>query len=277
MKIAVHITYFFVESRLRYLQRVIDDLNKIPHPVDIYVYSNREDLKEMIRPSGNVIFKIYPYRKSGMLGYNNGLWNTLKLTRWVHPFFLSWENRKVVETLVDKYDVQIYLEDDMNFTVEHLTYWLKYKDICIQNGYNLGFLRIEYDDVNRETRLADIAKVPQKKVVLADQSFYVNDINPYCGFWIYDRNELMKFMTEKEWNFRFKEYSIREKSAIGWHGLNMDRYKATLLPIVKYRNTYLLPHGCLIHHLPNTYITNPKISKVKVVEMSDGNYMLEVK
>jgi hypothetical protein len=278
MKIAAHITYFFVEQRLVYLQQVIDDLSKMPHDVDIYIYCNKKDLKQMLKPSNKIFYKTFPYRKSGMLGYNNGLWNKLGLTILVHPFHLSWENRKVVEGLIETYDVQIYLEDDINFTSENFNYWLAHKDICLNADYNLGFLRFEYDTTNHEKRLADIAIVPQNKISINDQLFLVNDINPYCGFWIYDRKELMEFIKSEEWKFKFKMYSIREKSAIGWHGTEMNRYKATILPIIQYQqDTYLLPRDSMIHHLPNTYITNPVISKVKLMEMADGDYKLEIK
>ena len=35
------------------------------------------------------------------------------------------------------YDFFIYSEDDILFTKKNFYYWLKYKDLCIKNDYNL--------------------------------------------------------------------------------------------------------------------------------------------
>lgn len=42
-----------------------------------------------------------------------------------------------------KFDIFIYSEDDILFKKKNFFYWLKYKDECIKNRYNIGFLRIE--------------------------------------------------------------------------------------------------------------------------------------
>ena len=44
-------------------------------------------------------------------------------------------------------------------------------------------------------------------------------------------------------------YGIREMSAIGWHGKNMFRYKATIIPLVK-KN---LNPGSFIRHLSDNH------------------------
>ena len=48
-------------------------------------------------------------------------------------------------------------------------------------------------------------------------------------------------------------YGIREMSAIGWHGKNMSRYKATIIPLIKNK----LNSSCFIKHLSNNHaLTN---------------------
>ncbi len=172
MKIAVHITFFFVESRLRYLQQVIDNFEKFPHDVQIFVYTNQV-MAGLVRAK-NVHYKIFSYRKSGVLGYNKGVWNKLGLTSLVHPYHLSWENRKIVEQMADDFGAQIYIEDDIDFTLDNFNYWMKNKDICLQNDYNLGFLRIEYKGVN-QVYLTDLLKLPLKKIELNGQLFLMNE------------------------------------------------------------------------------------------------------
>jgi hypothetical protein len=255
MKLAAHITFFFVESRVKYLRQVVDHLNALPHQVTIFIYTNR-DLSAFFSQN-NIVYKKYAYRKSGVLGYNDGIWNTLGLTRFVHPYYLTWENRKVVQEVITEFDAQMYLEDDIAFTAANMEYWVTQKDVCLRHHYNLGFLRVEYDDHNK-TLLTDLFDWPTRKIEIEGQLFLLNDSSSYCGFWIYDREELQCFIKTKEWKFDFKGLGIREKSAIGWHGFMMNHYQGTLLPMVKDADGGLgLAGGCTVHHIPNTYINDP--------------------
>jgi hypothetical protein len=274
MKIAAHITFYFVESRLKYLQKVVDNLELLPHNVNIFIYCN-EDITDLIK-SSKVAVKVYHYKKSKILGYNNGIWNSLGMTKFVHPYYLSWENRKFIPNIVDDYDIQIYLEDDIAFTNENLNYWLSFKDICLKHHYNLGFLRIEEDSSN-QIYVTDPDTIPAKLITIEDQPFLINDINPYCGFWIYDRVELAQFIKSKEWSFKFKGLPIREKSAIGWHGLMMNRYVNTILPVSLENDKKLLSKECLVHHLPNNYIDHSVHCQIKVISLPESKFEMKAK
>ncbi|MBS1505164.1 MAG: hypothetical protein JSS79_00850 [Bacteroidetes bacterium] len=262
VKIAAHITFFFVEHRLKYLRQVIENLNSLPHDVTIFIYSNT-DLSPFVSQK-NIVNKIYPYKKKGVLGYNQGFWNRVGLTPLVHPYYLTWENRKIVTERIEEFDVQLYLEDDIAFTDQNLGYWLAHKDACLRNDYNPGFLRIEYAPDSR-VLLTDILRWPDKIITLEGKPYLLNDDSSYCGFWIYDRQELKKFITTKEWKFEFDGLGIREKSAIGWNGGMMSRYKGTLLPLAKDANGELqLSSSCLVHHIPNTYINDPVHCRIQL-------------
>jgi len=50
--------------------------------------------------------------------------------------------------------------------------------------------------------------------------YVVNQKNPYCAFWIYDRHEFALFIKSPHWNLNLRQikgYDIREMSAIGLH------------------------------------------------------------
>ena len=47
-------------------------------------------------------------------------------------------------------------------------------------------------------------------------------------------------------------YDIREKSAVGLHGVNTHWYKNTLIPIINNK----LIEDCKIYHMPNNYVFN---------------------
>ena len=83
--------------------------------------------------------------------------------------------------------------------------------------------------------------------------------NPYSAFWIYSKNEFKEFLKTKYWSFNWSWKTTsgilltREMAAVGWHGKNMDRYIATLVPLEKEK----LSHGSFIKHISNNYGNNP--------------------
>ena len=128
------------------------------------------------------------------------------------------------------------------FSKKNFKYWLNYKNICIKNNFNLGFLRTE--NKNRKLFSTDLIKQIKFQMLINNIKFAVNNVNNYCAFWIYDKKELNKFIKTNFWRFKWKGknmyafYGIREMSAVGWHGKNMSRYKATVIPLVKKNYTH---------------------------------------
>jgi hypothetical protein len=258
MDIAVHITFYYIESRLKYINRVLRNLSAIPHNIKVFIYSNKKfDLPSNF---GNIKIEVVPFKFLDNRRKLKSLYRfiPLMLKQHVDPFYLAWKNRDYVERLIDRYDAQIYLEDDIGFTNKTFEYWVNYKDVCISNNYNLGFLRFEVDEDNNKLFCTDLSKAPQKIIDIGNQLFLLNDVNVYCGFWIYDKHELKKFVKTDEWHFdfkKYKKYKTREKSAIGWHGANMKRYRGTVIPLKLLKdNIYIIHDGCKVHHFPNNYI-----------------------
>ena len=88
-------------------------------------------------------------------------------------------------------------------------------------------------------------------ITLDNETYCVNNKNPYCAFWIYNKKEFNKFVDSIYYNpSNIKDYGIREQSAIGLNGLKMNWYKNTLIPIVNNK----LIENCKIYHMPNNYV-----------------------
>lgn len=252
MKLAAHITFFDSPLRKQFLEEVIDGLLNLNCKTDIYVYTNR--VQKELESRENIKIHLCPYRNYKISKLpKKAFLEAFRLKFLIHPFYLSWEHRKVIEGVIDDYDIQLYLEDDIGFKQENLDYWMKYKDITLGHNYNLGFLRIEKDKDHNQF-LTDVTW-PLKDIIEIDgQKFLLNNLNPYCGFWIYDREELRKFVLTKEWHFRFNSYGIREKAAVGRHAQNMNYYKGTVIPLTHTKNGLITPSSSSVHHLPNNYI-----------------------
>ncbi|GEM_PF-2234556 len=260
MKIAVHITFFHIENRYKFLHEVIDNLLLIESEMNIFIYTNKKF--KLFENYDNIKLLVYPYKSSIVSRFSfNSIFNKLGIKQLIHPYFLTWEHRKIVEENINEYDIQIYLEDDIKFTKDNLNYWLEFNEIVSRRGYNLGFLRIEFNGI--EKYLTDVTKSLNKIIHIENTAYIVNEVNPYCGFWIYSKKELKEFIRSKEWNFDFSNYGIREKAAIGWHGKNMNRYLNTIIPLKEDDIQYMATQNCTVHHLPNNYLDHNSFCSLK--------------
>jgi hypothetical protein len=46
MKFTIHVTYFYLESRIKYINNIINETNNYEHPADIYIHTNNFDLTD---------------------------------------------------------------------------------------------------------------------------------------------------------------------------------------------------------------------------------------
>jgi hypothetical protein len=146
----------------------------------------------------------------------------------------------------------MYIEDDILVPNKAIKYWLEYNEKLIEMNYNLGFLRIEVE--NNNEYITDLyGEKFDTTINLNETKYCVNNKNPYCAFWIYNKNEFNNFVNSKYYNINnISGYDIREQSAIGLHGTGTNWYKNTLIPIINNK----LIDSCKIYHLPNNYVLN---------------------
>jgi hypothetical protein len=248
MRITKHISFFYIESRICYINNIINETNKYECTTDIYIHTNDEKLTDSVFTT-----------------YNNGLLKIIHhdLSK-ENPFYLTWKCRDLLEKQKDDYDIFIYIEDDILVPYKAIQYWLDYNEKLIERGYNLGFVRIEVNKDKVEF-INDFKLKLDTITKLDDNDYAVNTKYPYCAFWIYNKNEFNRFVSSKFYDIRnISGYLIRESSAIGLHGLNTRWYKNTLIPIVDNK----LIDSCKIYHMPNNYVDNKKtcFAKIKFID-----------
>lgn len=281
MKLAVHITFFYRDEKLDdrwtsasnkypYLKKIINEYNQFPLIVDIYIHTNKlfnlMDLKYNTYTNGKIeLVKHNLYKYSLFKGKN---------------YYLTWANRKTIKKQRNDYDFFIYQEDDIFIPIKAFQYWKTNRENCLKNNYNLGFLRIELKDECEY--VSDLDKQMDKSINIEKKEYVINDVNPYCAFWIYDKKELNNWIESKYWdlknihgrgaivsnklekiglnNFpflRYLLYSYRNKrpdntmeaSAIGINGYSVGWYKKTVIPI----NNGNVDPDCRVYHLSNYY------------------------
>jgi hypothetical protein len=236
MKITKHISFYFLPNRIIYINNIIDETNKYEYTTDIFIHTNNKDLIE-----------------STFNKYTNGcikiIYHDLSNT---HPFYLTWKCRDLLQEQKNEYDIFIYIEDDILIPYKAIKYWLEYNEKLIEMNYNLGFVRIEVK--NNIEYITDLHGEKFDTIInLNDKNYCVNNKNPYCAFWIYNKNEFNKFVNSKYYKIdNILGYGPREQSAIGLHGTKTNWYKNTLIPIINNK----LIEDCKIYHMPNNYVLN---------------------
>ena len=241
LKICVHIPLYLDVNKKKQVQnfkKVCNSFLKFSKKVDIFVHTN----KAIKFKSKKIKYLQYKFEKD-------------------HPYYLTWYPRKLMFKQRNSYDVFIYCEDDIYFSKQNFFYWLKNKDLCLYNKFNLGFLRVE----NKGKILYSADQITQSNqfVELGNKKFIVIK-SPHCSFWIYDKNEFNNFTKTKYFHFKWKLLSIsgvlliREMATYGWHGIDingkdMERYFATIIPIKNNR----FEKNSFIKHLTNNYSKNP--------------------
>ena len=247
MNIAIHISFFYIEERFIYLNRIIEETNIYDDKADIFIHTNNNFEASMLKK------------------YTNGSMNIIyhDLTN-EHPYYLTWKCRKLMYEQKDDYDVFMYIEDDILVPNAAIHYWKTYNKQLINRNYNLGFLRIETKD--NEEYITDLPNTRFNKLIIIDDIKYcINDINPYCAFWIYNKEEFNRFVESKFYDINnIKQYNIREKSATGLHNPKTNWYKATLIPIIDNN----VNKSCRIYHLPNNYVNNAR-NKFATINFND--------
>ena len=249
MRITKHITFYYLEDRIIYINNIIDETNKYEYTTDIFIHTNNINLE-----------------KTTFNNYTNGCITIIyhDLSN-INPFYLSWKCRELLQKQKNDYDIFMYIEDDILVPYKAIKYWLKYNEPLIEMNYNLGFVRIEVK--NNIEYITDLPRVILNTFININKNTYcVNNINSYCAFWIYNKTEFNKFVNSTYYNLNNLDITIgiREISAFGLH-TKIGWYKNTLIPIIN--NTLI--EDCKIYHMPNNYVNNSD-SHFATIEFSNA-------
>lgn len=245
LRFVKHISFYSVDSRMKYIHRMIKEANNYTYATDIFIHTNNHQLTKTHFPA---------YKNGSLTVVHHDLSD-------IHPYYLTWKPRDLMRQQKDDYDVFIYIEDDILVPQKTIDYWLTYNEKLIDAGYNLGFFRIETRD--GEEYSTDLHHPLQMMMSLDGQMYILNDENPYCAFWIYNKQEFHRFLESEYYDIQnISGYEIREQSAIGLHGLQTPFYKGTLIPIIDGR----VHKDSRVYHLPNNYASKLTIKFQDIVK-----------
>ena len=142
MLITLHISFYYIESRIGYINKIIDETNTYSYRTNIYIHTNKQISSGQFNEYKNGTLTIIVHNLSNR-----------------NPFYLTWKCRDLLAQQKNDYDIFMYIEDDILVPKKALEYWLQYNEPLIKNGYNLGFVRIE-TNAGKEY----ITDLPKKKI-----------------------------------------------------------------------------------------------------------------
>lgn len=252
MSITIHIPFYnpYPEkkegyrnlTRFEYLLENLDNLKKLPVESYIFVHTHNNFLEKKKIPSKVIKHDI--------------------ADEDLHKGYLTWRVRSLMESQKNLYKYYMYLEHDIKFSRDNFLYWLDYNKIISKNNFNLGFLIYEQNHNDGSKYSIHLMKKFYQYITINNQKFYISDFDNYCCFWIYENHQFNKFVNTKWWKFKkplnnFRHYyGVTERSALGMHALNINYFKATILPASG--NT--LDQRCFIEHITNNYFNKFNVS-----------------
>jgi hypothetical protein len=259
MSISIHIPFYNPNpekkegyrnlTRFDYLKENILNLKKLSLPTDIFIHTHNNFLNDK-ELDANII---------------NHQINNDDLEKG----YLTWLTRPEMQKQKDSYNYFMYLEHDIKFTEKNLQYYLKFQKNLSSKKFNLGFLIYEKNNKDNQNYSIHITERLKNFVCIDSQKFFINDLENYCCFWIYDQKQFKDFIGSKWWNFKKKvhnfrhNYGITERSSIGFNAYNINYFIATLLPEI---NNQTDP-DCFIEHMTNNYYD--KFSELKSQNFKD--------
>ena len=169
--------------------------------------------------------------------------------------YLTWKCRLLMEKQKNDYEYFSYLEHDIKFSEVNLQYWLKYQKKLDKKNFHLGFFVYEKNNFDNQNYSIHMTRKLDKFFMIDNQKFIVNDFENYRCSWIYTKQQFQNFLNSKWWSFKKRahnyrhNYGITERAAIGFHGLNMNYFKATLIPEVNGQPI----QDSFIEHMTNNY------------------------
>jgi hypothetical protein len=263
-KLAIAVTFHYVESRIQYLEKIASQFFLLADSVIIHIFTNTEDgnQKSLI---DNVVNK---GRKLDI--------NIHTPTYLGHPYLLTWSHFYIFRQLFDK-DESIthfmYLEDDIYVTPKNIEYWLRSREELKCSKVIPSFLRYEKKNGSEDCYATDVKtrlsfeKLPRIKS--SETYCYLNLPHPYQGMYLLDRELMIEHLNGPSSIPENTPWNIREKAAAGLTFVNVPKGCISRNFIgYDFQNKCIDPNS-LIHHLPNNYANdlNTQLATIKVNEL----------
>jgi hypothetical protein len=250
-KIAIAVTFHYVESRLKYLAMISTQFHTLADEVLVYVFTNVSDDQKL----SQILLAVKQNRYLSVEIHTP--------TYIGHPKLLTWSHFFIFKSVFNN-DPSIthfmYLEDDILITKQNIDYWLKARKLLEGQKLVPSFLRYEKKEDSLHlfstdcTQNYSFCKLPNIKI--SEEYCFLNVPEPYQGMYLLDRELMREHINGPSSVPEYTPWGISEKAAAGLTFINV--------PYGCYSRNFFgydlkqkrIDPDCLIHHLPNNYLEN---------------------
>ena len=268
-KLAVCITFHYVEERIKYFAEVCRSLIDIAPIVHLTIVTNTNENDKISRIESLVDKE--KIHLEFLIPHGLG-----------HPYLLAWSHLEVFRKKINEtsYSHFLYLEDDMKITSENIAYWLDARSKLKNYGLIPAFFRIEENTLDGKLYSTDVMqKMSMYECPVFDVengNSFISIIYPFQGLYLLDRDLMYEHLNgptscpdfdhSDGGLLRVQSHDLRARAALGltFVGVPSGFRSRYILPFDK-QNSQIKP-VCFVHHLPNNYTNNPEtpIGKIKV-------------
>jgi hypothetical protein len=225
-KILVCIAFHYVESRLVYVNQLINNYITYDADVDIIVDCNQD-----VKLNAKVCV------------------HDLE-----HPYHLTWMHRKHFADNIDNYDYFMYVEDDMLVTYEAFNEYVSNFDELWGLGCVPSFIRVE--QYNGKKFVIDVTSSHQfVDLIFVNGKYFGNLSQPYHAFWIMPKKQLKENMDND-----FVKVDLSRENAASYPMWGLHKK-----PMVRIEGNQI-SRLCFSYHLANNYAcdNNTYFGKIEV-------------
>jgi hypothetical protein len=246
-KLAIAVTFFYVEDRLRYLKRIAEEFPRLTREIVLTIITNRPDETAHAAIADAV----------GGIGHEVVVPSLLG-----HPYLLTWTHFLTFRRLIAE-DPSIthflYVEDDILIQPHNIAYWLKGREALRGTSLYPSFLRYEMREGDPLLYSTDLTVTGAfdslPKVPVGAGYAYVNLSMPYQGTYLCDREQMSEHLegTSSNPDYGNPAWGIRERATQGLTFHEVPR-GFTSRNLVGYKlDAGEIDPDCMVHHLPNNY------------------------
>ena len=258
IKMVAVISFFFDRKKIKNLNKICFNLNKISKSTKIYIITNNisskdfQKIKKIIKIKTNIIIIKQP----------------------LHNRLLPWYHYEIMRKAFKQKDIThfMYLEDDMLLDKKNFNYWINSRKYLKKINLIPGFLRTEKYKGNKDPYAVDFTKknklnsIPNIKV--NENLIFINTKYPYQGMYLYDRELMKEHLNGPSSNpdcghgafnsnlldKRMINLDLIAKSNIGLTYMNVPQGFFSRIVIPYNLNKNQIDSICQINHLSNKYI-----------------------
>jgi hypothetical protein len=182
-----------------------------------------------------------------------------------HPFYLTWCHRAHMKEHLEKYDVFMYVEDDIDVPLSSMKRYLENMALLQElDSENVPvFLRVEKKDgVRYNSDAEEVQKIPRSKIRTVEGRRFVTDLGhplPYHALWICPQTQLREWIPEN-----FVRWDTSREMAASF--LIWEKRKQHYLELDEKEDR--VAETSLCYHLPNNYVySNGRLGNILLTQV----------